>query len=122
MIQYILGCNFCQSFIPITNLLENIFLCLKTGAPSISYELLQQNAECGGHIRHTICDGDCSLPVNRDVEGVDNCFRLLQGNSECGNKWFEVGENLCMCYLIELLQCDIISDGGEDLYKIGELS
>ena len=94
---------------------------MKTGEPSESYELLQQNAECGGHIRQTICDGDCSLPVSRDVEGVANCFKLLQGNSECGNKWFEVGEKLCMCYLVELLQCDITSDVGEDLYKIGEL-
>ena len=104
--------------------MENTYLFLfffEIGESSISYELLQQNAECGGHVRKDICNGDCSLPVNREVAGVANCFQLMQGDSECGNKWFEVGDNLCMCYLIELLQCDITSDGGEDLYQIGEL-
>ena len=99
----------------------------KIGDPSDSYVLVKQNAECNeGHLtiipeRRDICWGDCTLLVNREEAGIANCFQLLQADSECGNKWFEVGDNLCMCYSIELLKCNITSDPYEDLYKISEL-
>ena len=85
--------------------------------------MVQQNAECDTstqtHRRKDICGGDCTLPINREVAGVANCFELVHADSECGNKWFEVGDNLCMCYLTGLVECDIESDEGENLYRIG---
>ena len=95
-------------------------LLLEIGKLSDSYELLRKNAECRGQIRKKLCRGDCPYLVNRDVVGVANCYKLLREDSDCGEKWFEVGDDLCMCYLIEQVECNFVSDGGEDLYKIGK--
>ena len=67
-----------------------------------------------------MCRGDCPS-VNRGEEGVASCFARVQMDPTCGDKWFEVGDNKCYCYPKDWSECDVMEDGGEDLYEIGKL-
>ena len=53
------------------------------------------------------------------MHGVNECFKRVERDSRCGNKWFEVGNNDCMCYPNDWADCNVIRDSGEDLYQIG---
>ena len=82
---------------------------------------MQAEAECRGGQKE-VCRGDaCGGVVNRESDGVAACLSLLREDATCGDKWFEVGNNKCYCYPVGLEECDIMSDGGEDLYQIGEI-
>ena len=87
------------------------------------FTLLKENGECyyiipGNPDRVVVCEGDCD-DVNRNPDGVEACFAKVQQDERCGINWFEVGDNLCMCYPNEWLDCGLVADGSEDLYRIG---
>ena len=82
---------------------------------------MNKNAECnkrGNPVRVQICYGTCP-EINRTFNGVEECFKRVQQDSRCGGKWFEVGDNDCMCYPSDWVECNVISDSNEDLYQIG---
>ena len=73
------------------------------------------------HNFHIVCSGkSCEGVVNRERKGVEACLSLVLKNTVCGTNWFEVGDEGCYCHPKYLLECDVVNDPSEDLYRIGE--